>query len=325
MMTNIKRKIRETLLQRWGIDAETYREILARKQGRSESGPAGSTSSGTESSSAAESAGEGVGTEKPDPVHGEGGRALRREAGPGDAAANVSKGFYPEEFDFDGLWNNPEIISNHDFMRDPGFVAAHEAGLRAHGSDQKIYWRLYVALYFARRAMDLEGDLVECGVWRGYISRAIMEYVDWENSDKQFYLLDTFHGLEEDLLTENERANTAKIHHLNAHFAGEFDRAVATFDGIRGVHLIRGIVPDTLPCCDAEKVSYLSIDMNCANPEIAAAEYFWDKLVPSAAIVLDDYGFVSYEDQKRAFDKFAEERGVPILALPTGQGIILKP
>jgi hypothetical protein len=74
----------------------------------------------------------------------------------------------------------------------------------------------------------------------------------------------------------------------------------------------------------AEKVCYLSIDMNCKEPEIAAAEFFWDKLVSSGVIVLDDYGFTLHRAQKDAFDEFAFKRGVRVLSLPTGQGLIFK-
>jgi O-methyltransferase len=75
----------------------------------------------------------------------------------------------------------------------------------------------------------------------------------------------------------------------------------------------------------AEKVCYLSIDMNCAEPEIAAAEFFWDKMVTGAAMILDDYGWLGQGVQKRAFDDFARRKRVPLLCLPTGQGLILKP
>ena len=65
--------------------------------------------------------------------------------------------------------------------------------------------------------------------------------------------------------------------------------------------------------------------MNNATPEIAAVNHFWDKLQPGAPVLLDDYGFVRYEVQKQAFDAWAAEHGVEILALPTGQGLIIKP
>lgn len=84
-------------------------------------------------------------------------------------------------------------------------------------------------------------------------------------------------------------------------------------------------MPATLSTADIGDVAYLSIDMNNATPEIAAANYFWDRLRPGAPILLDDYGFVRYEVQKQAFDEWAAQRGVQILALPTGQGLIIKP
>ena len=42
-------------------------------------------------------------------------------------------------------------------------------------------------------------------------------------------------------------------------------------------------------------------------------------------MVLDDYGWRPHILQKQAWDAFAVERGVRILALPTGQGLIVKP
>lgn len=80
----------------------------------------------------------------------------------------------------------------------------------------------------------------------------------------------------------------------------------------------------TLDQVKNDKISFLSIDLNCAAPEIAAADFFWDKLVNGASIVLDDYGWAKHIVQKHAFDDFARRRGVPILSLPTGQGLIIK-
>jgi O-methyltransferase len=65
--------------------------------------------------------------------------------------------------------------------------------------------------------------------------------------------------------------------------------------------------------------------MNCALPEIAAGEYLWPRMKSGAIIVLDDYGWLPHVEQKRAWDDFARERGVMVLSLPTGQGLLIKP
>jgi hypothetical protein len=221
-------------------------------------------------------------------------------------------------YDQDGLLT----IHNCDFMKEPRFQAAYALG-KATGSwlGYDIHWRVHVACWCAERAKGLPGDFVECGVNKGGISRAVMHYVGFEALTKKFYLLDTFHGLEKRLVTDEEMARGVD------HFPYEecYEQVEETFKGYPNVEIIRGAVPDTLPLVKAERVSYLSIDMNCVAPEIAAAEYFWDKLVPGAAMLLDDYGWATHLLQKQAFDRFAAARGVPVLALPTGQGLILKP
>ena len=65
--------------------------------------------------------------------------------------------------------------------------------------------------------------------------------------------------------------------------------------------------------------------MNCAPPEVAAAEYFWDRLLPGAVVLLDDYAYLGFGVQKSAMDAFAAAKGVAICSLPTGQGLLLKP
>ncbi len=136
-------------------------------------------------------------------------------------------------------------------------------------------------------------------------------------------MLDTFEGMPEVLVKEEEKKAGVKDY-LGDHYKNVYNQVVETFRPFN-VKIIRGIVPDTLEQCDAEKIAYLSIDMNSAVPEIAAADFFWDKLVKGAVMILDDYGFPMHIFQKKAFDEFALKKGVQILSLPTGQGIVFKP
>jgi O-methyltransferase len=215
---------------------------------------------------------------------------------------------------------------NAEFLDDPAFIRAVEAG-NERGSWIKTYdvrWRYHVILWAAWRAARLDGDFVECGVNRGGFSRAVVEYLDFGSLPKTFYLMDTFDGLVEAYITPEEREMGVS--------RGAFAKYTECFDDVRdafrafpNVVLVRGPIPDTLPKVTPEKVSYLSIDMNVVIPEIAAAEYFWDRLVSGAVMILDDYGHAPHVLQKRAFDAFAAERGVQVLLLPTGQGLIFKP
>lgn len=228
-------------------------------------------------------------------------------------------------YDQDGL----RSVHNHDFMRDRDFRRAYARGVTAAGSDYQWHWRVHVGLWAAFSSRKLDGDFVECGVNRGFLSSAIMEELEWDRVGKTFYLLDTFAGVPEEMISTSERS-AEEIHRNRQNFDSGFyvrgvESVVRNFSQWRNVRIIQGPVPETLPMVDTARVSYLHLDMNSASPEVAALEYFWEKLVPAAMILLDDYAYVGYQSQKAAMDAFAQERDVRVLCLPTGQGLLVKP
>lgn len=222
-------------------------------------------------------------------------------------------------YNYDGL----VTAHNADFMSDPKFAAAYAAGKATGSWAGELYWRAYTICWAADYASRLAGDFVECGVNRGGYALTAIKYTGFAEMDKRFYLLDTFKGLDEAYISAAEKE--AGIVAKRWGYADCYDEVVATFSPYSNVRIIQGTVPDTLPQVDSEQIAFLSIDMNNREPEIAAATYFWDKLVSGAVIVLDDYGWRKHIEQKRAFDEFAAERDVSILSLPTGQGLLYKP
>ncbi|MEO8962107.1 MAG: TylF/MycF/NovP-related O-methyltransferase [Ginsengibacter sp.] len=207
-------------------------------------------------------------------------------------------------------------------MQDYNFSRAERAGA-ATGSWSKIHWRVHVILWAAYQCASIEGDFVECGTNKGGFSRAIVDYVDFTSIDKDFYLLDTFDGLVDGLLTEDEKKLGKKEHFQNV-YSDCYNEVKATFATFPFVKIIKGIVPDTLVQVPSTKVAFLSIDMNSVKPEIEALNYFWDKMSKGGMIVLDDYSYVTCDLQYEAHNNWANEKGIKILTLPTGQGLIVK-
>jgi O-methyltransferase len=212
-------------------------------------------------------------------------------------------------------------IHNASFGLEPRFASAYQSGLRTQ-SWSNVEWRAHVIAWAAQYAVSLDGDFVECGVNRGGYSKMIVDYLNFSKLDKKFYLLDTFSGLVPDYVSTEEKQRGI----LNAYHYDECFRAVSeTFASVPNVVLVRGPVPDTLPQVTSSAIAFVSIDMNCIEPEIAAANAFWDRIVPGGIVVLDDYGHPLHIGQKEAFDRFAREKNVTILSLPTAQAIIVKP
>ncbi len=208
-----------------------------------------------------------------------------------------------------------------DFLEDKHFQKAYAAG-KATGAwpEGDLHWRVYTALWAARQAWLLQGDFVECGVHLGGLAAAILTDLPWSKSPKRsFYLLDTFAGF-----PQEHRVVAAEVHRDD--YRDDVWKPVqAHFKRYPSAKLIKGAIPQTLSLVNSTKVAYLSIDMNCAEPEVAALEYFWPRLVTGGVVLLDDYAFAeSYRRQKDAIDKWAAPLGIPILSLPTGQGLIIR-
>ena len=225
------------------------------------------------------------------------------------------------DYDQDGLWS----IHNHEFMSDPEFRRAYERGIVANGSDFKWDWRVHVGLWAASSAVKLEGDFVECGVNRGFMSSSIMTYLNWNELNKTFYLMDTFEGIDERYITHKENKKNILNRNVDDMYVKTPETVKNNFSEWEDVKIIVGPIPETLDQANTEKVAYLHIDMNCAPPEVAAFNHFWGKLVPGAFVLLDDYAYKGYESQKAAMDEAASLKNVSILSLPTGQGLIIKP
>ena len=245
----------------------------------------------------------------------------------------------PHLLEFKAKYAKYKLVCGHnaDFMHDDKFDEAarlaneQNARISPHNTYDTKNWGLYVYCWAASHALNLPGDFVECGVNTGIIPRAVMHYTDFNSTGKTFYLCDTFTEIPEEQVTQEEKAffnrigtDAVKYHNTVSYTKDIYEDMLMETKGFN-VKLVRGKVPETLSQVDTDKVCFLSIDMNIVAPEIAAAEYFWDKMVKGGMIILESYGWDWHLPQKEAFDEFAKKMSVKILSLPTGQGLIIRP
>lgn len=224
-------------------------------------------------------------------------------------------------------YNQDGLITMHDcsFIDDPDFADAYAAA-RETGSwcgpwpQAQIQWRGHVLCWAAKTAAALSGDFVECGVDHGGTAMLVYRYLGLDQQpNRRFFLYDTYCGLDPRRSTEEERSHYVGI------YRECYEEVKERFSVYPNVLVCRGSVPDSLLARAPERVAYMHIDMNAVEPERAAIEFFWPRLVPGAMVVLDDYGWVSCHAQKVAMDEFAASVGCVVLSLPTGQGVLVKP
>jgi len=203
------------------------------------------------------------------------------------------------------------------FSEDAKFQAAMER-CAENEQDRSLSWRLHTLTWAAGQCLQLPGDYVECGVYKGFCSHFLVEYLDFGASDKRLFLYDTYEGIPE------QHSEGSPLKPGDYDEQGLHQRVLDRFKAWPNVQVVKGVVPDSLLESCPEQIAYLHLDMNSASAEVGALEALFDRIVPGGMIVLDDYGWHWFRAQKEAEDVFFAERGYRVLELPTGQGLVVK-
>ncbi|MGE0821069.1 MAG: TylF/MycF/NovP-related O-methyltransferase [Candidatus Binatia bacterium] len=164
--------------------------------------------------------------------------------------------------------------------------------------------------------MDIQGDIVECGVWNGG-SAAIMGLacLDGDKAKtRNMWLFDSFSGLPRPGAKDGELEKKAFFEGWNK---GEIEKVKQAFRKlgvpIDHVRIIPGWFEETLKTVSLRRVSLLHIDADWYNSVKVALETLYDKVVPGGFVVLDDYGY--WEGCKKALDDYIAENGLRNISL----------
>lgn len=223
------------------------------------------------------------------------------------------RALYPHSFSGDMLIS---LDRNLAFLGDGRFMDA--MGAEAHDEQERtLLWRLHVLVWCAQLALRREGDFVECGVFKGFSTAVAARYLDFASLPRRWVLYDTFAGIPEDQL------NTGHHSPLAYALTGLYQACRERFAAYPNIEVVQGRVPEVLSGSAPERVAFLHLDMNSADAESAALEFFWPRLAPGACVLLDDYGWRAYREQMLAANEFFGDRGIPVLELPTGQGLAI--
>ena len=203
------------------------------------------------------------------------------------------------------------------FLHDPKFMRSYEKafeGIPKHVKnpiwDLDIKWRVHICTWAATKALKLEGDFVECGVWYGILSKAMCEYVEFDKVNRNFYLFDTWGKMPGSHPHENYQADI-------------YEDVKNRFSKYKNVRLSRGLVPAVFDTVKIEKIAYLGIDMNGSIAERATPERFYEKVVPGGVIYFDDYGW-GYPGLVKTVDEFFKDKPETLLHFPSGNSIVVK-
>jgi hypothetical protein len=201
---------------------------------------------------------------------------------------------------------------NNSALEDQPFRKAWAENLQ-NPADGAVVWRRYILACAAYHCLHIPGDFVECGVYMGTGIKTVVDYLGGQEFPKTFWGYDTFDY------------NPVPGHSFEGQESGSFEKVKGRFQDYPQVKLIKGLLPESLENNQPQAISYLHIDLNNYEGEIAVLDALFDRVSPGGIIVLDDYEWAGiYRAQKKAEDQWFDKRPYRIFPLPTGQGVILK-
>ena len=189
-------------------------------------------------------------------------------------------------------------------------------------------WRTHIYTWAFGNGLSIEGDLIECGVYKGFSSAVACSFLNFKTSKKKLFLIDTFGGIPENQLdmTRKEIYNKGGLKGLDEYKKPEnYEICKERFSKYKNVNIIKGAIPDVFSEYQfSDKISFLHLDMNSSIPEIAALEFFYERLSKGAVCLLDDFGFLVSKEQMLAELGWLNSRGINFCELPTGQAFFIK-
>jgi O-methyltransferase len=223
-------------------------------------------------------------------------------------------------YEADGL----ATVYHSPFLADAEWSRAYEEMARDWYPDRPgfdVRWRMWVLTSLARQVKSVSADIAEFGVYRAGCARMILETVGLP-AGARYHLFDTFAGIPDSELTERERGE-GYAGRLSDTSVEVVERRLERWRDSLVFHV--GDVFETIPRAGIDQLALAHRDLNASAPTRLALEYSYPRLVPGGTIVFDDYGWNpdSYE-QRDVIDEFCRELPESLIAVPTGQALLVK-
>jgi hypothetical protein len=208
------------------------------------------------------------------------------------------------------------------FVRDAGFERSYRelAMTWEPAAATDMRWRMWILTRASRHCRGLAGDFAEFGTWRAGCAFMILATADLAPGTR-LLLFDTFEGIPARGLTAGE---------AEAGFAGRYgddvsvDYVTTTLSAWSDqVTINPGDVFDTVPRELRGALAFVHIDLNASAATRHVLEHTFPRMASGGMIVFDDYGWPGYEDQREVIDEFFAARDEEVVALPTGQALVV--
>ena len=172
-------------------------------------------------------------------------------------------------------------------------------------------------------SLDLPGDIVECGIYRGntlLMLAKMLEIYSPGNRLKNIIGFDNFQGFT--CLSEKDgRESTKRSKVIGGWNSGDFKSALYKIIELNDrdsflpraprVRIIEGDICATAPAFVEEnpglRISLLHLNCNLYEPTMAALKNFYPRVVNGGVVILAEYGMMEWAGENAAIDEYFDD------------------
>lgn len=193
------------------------------------------------------------------------------------------------------------------------------------------------------KTIDLPGDIVELGVYRGATLMSWANFLEIRNMgdrQKQIFGFDNFKGiisLDEKDGAEDERVGKTIKGYDSSVFKKALEDAISIYDEDRFISykprviLVEGDIEESVPRFIKEnpglRISLLHFDCDVYKPTKIALENLWPKVVRGGVVLFDEYAMRPWEGESAAVDEYFKDKKIKMQKFnwcPNPGGYIIK-
>lgn len=168
------------------------------------------------------------------------------------------------------------------------------------------------------RINNIDGDFVECGVWKGGNILGIMEYLNYHKMyDRKVWVYDTFLGMTEpENIDIDLNGNSAKSMLENIMCISTIDEFKKNIENTKfpvdNLKIIIGDICETLKNKNniPDKISLLRLDTDWYKSTKIELEMLYPNLKNDGILIVDDYGH--WSGSKKAVNEYFENKKINI-------------
>ncbi|MEM5471276.1 TylF/MycF/NovP-related O-methyltransferase [Hoeflea sp. AS60] len=173
------------------------------------------------------------------------------------------------------------------------------------------------------QSLRLEGDVIECGVYRGSTTRLMGRSLRQRAPSKKLFACDSFEGFPQDRILDADLGPFRfrfKIQRKFRHASDVPQRLFQFFDTYRvNGYVVKGFFSDTLPKLKPRRYCFMFIDCDIYESHLDCLNALYEQLVPGGIVVFDDYAEPKWPGASRAVDEFFADQPVKLERLASGR------